>query len=167
MSANYSMQDYCQYVKQQEAALADLAGEQLRQRVIDLEVVHQCSDVFVRVYLDQEAQRGFIIGWMQREKLLDYSVLLKKMVKKNKSERALYFAKNLTEVEGIDLLYQVFANNHQIYASPYTRTNFYHRRKDCTYIRNVKEDELIVFESEEAAISDGRYTSRCRNCFDN
>lgn len=167
ISEAYSMKDYCQYVKCQEASLANLKGEQLRQRVIDLEVAHQCSDVFVRVYLDQEAKRGFVIGWMQREQLLDYTVSLKKMVQKNKSEMALYFAKNLTEVEGIDLLYQVFAEDHQIYASPYTRTNFYHQRKDCAYIRNVDENKLIVFESEEAAISDGRYTSRCRNCFDN
>lgn len=165
-SEDYSMQDYCQYVKRREVSLANLTGEQLRRRVIDLEVVHQCSDVFVRVYLDQEAKRGFVIGWMQRERLLDYAVLFKKMVQRNKSERALYFAKNLTEVEGIDLLHQVFDNNQQIYASPYTRTNFYHLKKDCTYIRNVNEDDLIVFESEEAAISDGRYTSRCRNCFD-
>lgn len=166
-SVDYSIQDYCQYVKRQEASLANLSGEQLRRKVIDLEVVHQCIDVFIRVYLDQEAKRGFVIGWMQRERLLDYDVLFKKMVQKNKSERALYFAKNLTEVEGIDLLHQVFTNVTKIYASPYTRTNFYHLRKDCTYIRNVDEDDLIVFESEEAALSDGRYTSRCRNCFEN
>lgn len=141
-SVDYSIQDYCQYVKHQEAALAGLTGEQLRRRVIDLEVIHQCCDVFVRVYLDQKAKRGVVIGWMQRERLLDYNVSFKRMVQKNKSERALYFAKKLTEVEGIDLLDQVFTNNHQIYASPYTRTNFYHLRKDCKYIRNINEDNL-------------------------
>jgi hypothetical protein len=89
------------------------------------------------------------------------------MVQRNKSEKALYFAKKLTETEGIDLLDHVFGDNHQIYANPFTRTNFYHLRKDCVYIRNVSEDNLIVFENEEAAISGGRYIRRCRSCFDN
>lgn len=163
---NYSIDDYCQYAKSREGLLADLTGEQLRRRVIDLEVTHQCSDIFVRVYLDQEAKRGLVIGWMQREKLLDDAVVFKKMVQKNKSEKALYFAKNLAEVKGIDLLQQVFDNKLKVYASPYTRTNFYHKRKDCKYINTVTEADLIVFESEEAAITDGRYTSRCRNCFE-
>ena len=163
---NYSIDDYCQYVKRQDESLANLNGEQLRRRVIDLEVIHQCSDIFIRVYLDQEAKRGFVIGWMQREKLLDYAVLFKKMVQRNKSERALYFAKKLTEVEGLDLLQRVFDNRSKIYASPYTRTNFYHKRKDCIYIRGVAETDLIMFDSEEAALTDGRYISRCRSCFD-
>lgn len=165
-SVDYSIHNYCQYVQHQETSLASLAGEQLRRSVIDLEVLHQCSDIFVRVYLDQEAKRGFVIGWMQREHLLDYAVLFKKMIKKNKSERALYFAKNLTEVVGMDLLQQVFTNHLKVYASPYTRTNFYHQRRDCMYINNIQEEDLIVFESEETAISDGRYISRCKNYFE-
>lgn len=166
IAVNYSIDDYCQYVKRQDGSLANLTGEQLRRRVIDLEVTHQCSDIFVRVYLDQEQKRGFVIGWMQRERLLDYAVLFKKMVQRNKSERALYFAKNLSEVTGLDLIQQVFQNGQQVYASPFTRTNFYHKRKDCTYIRGVADADLIVFESEEEAITAGRYISRCRNCYE-
>lgn len=103
---------------------------------------------------------------MQRERLLDYAVLFKKMVQRNKSERALYFAKNLTEVTGLDLIQQVFENGQRVYASPFTRTNFYHKRKDCTYIRGVADEDLIVFESEEEAITAGRYIKRCRKCYE-
>ena len=166
-SEDYSIDDYCQYVKCRDASLDGLKGEELRRRVIDLEAVHQCSDIFVRVYLDPKAKRGIVIGWMQREKLLDYNVSFKKMVQKNKSERALYFAKNLSEVQGLDLLLDAFNNNEtEIYASPYTQTNFYHKRKDCKYIKNVKETDLIIYTSEEDAKKGGRYTSRCRECFE-
>lgn len=163
---NYSIDDYCQYVKRKEESLANLNGEELRQHVIDLEIAHQCSDIFIRVYIDQEAKRGIVIGWIQRERLLDYAVKFKKMVQSNKSEKALYFTKNLTEIEGLDFIERVFDKEFKIYANPYTKTNFYHKKKDCTYLSRVAESELLVFESEKEAINGGRYTSRCKRCFD-
>lgn len=123
------------------------------------------------------SRRGIVIGWIQREKLLDYSVDFKKMIQADKSERALYFAKNLRKVNGIESFPQIFVNddvyagqsiksNDFVYASPFTRTNFYHKDKKCRYIRNVNENELIQYENEEAAKSEGRYVNRCRSCFE-
>lgn len=164
-AVNYTISDYCLYAKEQEASLAPFAGETLRRRVIDLEMERQCCDVFIRVYIDFPAKRGFVIGWMQKERLLDYSVIFKRMRKENKSERALYFAKNLREVNGMDALLDLFRKRLCVYASPYTRTNFYHKTKECQFLKNVNESDLIAFESEEEAIADGRYTNRCRFCF--
>lgn len=166
-SRDYSMEDYCQLAKQQENSLNPFTGEKLRKMVLELEVIHQCCDVFIRVYLDLMAKRGFIIGWLGKEHLLDYEVRLKRMPKRGKSENALYFTKKLSEVEGIDTLPELFEDGLAVYASPYTTTNFYHCKTDCKYIRNVKWEELKVFTSEEQARQDGRYTKRCLNCFDN
>ena len=141
-------------------------GEKLRKMVLELEVIHQCCDVFIRVYLDLTAKRGFIIGWLGKEHLLDYEVRLKRMPKRGKSENALYFTKKLSEVEGIDTIPELFEDSLEVYASPYTTTNFYHCKKDCKYIQNVKQEELITFKSEEQARQGGRYTKRCWNCFD-
>lgn len=177
IAPDYSIYDYCNFVKSHERTLEGYTGEQLREKVIDLELAHQCCDIFVRVYIDKIARRGIVIGWIQREKLLDYSVDFKKMIQADKSERALYFAKNLRKVNGIESFPQIFVNNDIyagqsiksndfVYASPFTRTNFYHKDKKCRYIRNVNENELIQYENEEAAKSEGRYINRCRSCFE-
>lgn len=63
----------------------------------------------IRVYLDTTAERGYVIGWMRREKLLDYRVQFKHMPQKNKSEKALYLAKKLTEVDPIDRISDLFS----------------------------------------------------------
>ena len=50
---------------------------------------------------------------MQKEELLDDTVQFKRMRQKNKSELALYFAKNLGETKGIDCLAQAFGKPKQ------------------------------------------------------
>ena len=138
----------------------------MRRRVIAWECENQCCDIFVRVYLDRPAKKGFVIGWMQKEELLDDTVQFKRMRQKNKSELALYFAKNLGETKGIDCLAQAFGKPKQrVYANPYTPTNFYHKTDDCKFIRRVLKEELLIFDSEEAAIQNGRFINRCRECF--
>lgn len=63
----------------------------------------------------------------------------------NKSELALYFAKNLGETKGIDCLAQAFGKPKQrVYANPYTPTNFYHKTDDCKFIRRVPKEELLI-----------------------
>lgn len=49
--------------------------------------------------------------------------------------------------------------------NPYTPTNFYHKTDDCKFIRRVPKEELLIFDSEEAAIQNGRFINRCRECF--
>lgn len=53
----------------------------------------------------------------------------------------------------------------RVYANPYTPTNFYHKTDDCKFIRRVPKEELLIFDSEEAAIQNGRFINRCRECF--
>ena len=106
--------------------------------MIAWECENQCCDIFVRVYLDRPAKKGFVIGWMQKEELLDDTVQFKRMRQKNKSELALYFAKNLGETKGIDCLAQAFGKPKQrVYANPYTPTNFLSKTDDCKFIRRV------------------------------
>ena len=45
------------------------------------------------------------------------------------------------------------------------RQNFYHKTDDCKFIRRVPKEELLIFDSEEAAIQNGRFINRCRECF--
>lgn len=110
-SQDYTLLDYCNYVKKCEAFLSGFDGDDLKHRVIDLEKKQQCCDIFVRVYIDKEQKKGLVIGWLDRERLLDYYVVLKRMGQKDKSENALYFAKNLTKTDGINLLDKIFTNN--------------------------------------------------------
>lgn len=167
MSLDYSLNDYCKYVKTIEPLVRTLDGADLKKGVIDLERQKQCCDIFIRVYVDKNAQKGFIIGWMQRERLLDYAVNLKKMFQPNKSEKALYFAKNLSETEYPEDINKAFRRTDlEVYASPYTTTNFYHRDINCQFLSGVSKEEIIVFSTEENAIDDGRYTQRCRHCFE-
>lgn len=162
---DYSINDYCLYVKSEEPSLKEFSGEELRKRVIDLEVEKQCCDVFFRVYIDPNAKKGLVIGWIQRERLLDYSVLFKRMKQINKSERALYFAKKLSETKSMETILDVFKKNNQVYANPYTRSNFYHRNRDCRFLSGIKSEDILVFETEDDAIQHGRYINRCKACF--
>ena len=66
--------------------------EDLRRRVIAWECENQCCDIFVRVYLDRPAKKGFVTG-------------------------------------------------------------------------RIPKEELLIFDSEEAAIQNGRFINRCRECF--
>ena len=162
----YCLDDYCREVQERFSEFDGCKGENLRRRVIAWECENQCCDIYVRVYLDRPAKKGFVIGWMQKEELLDDTVQFKRMRQKNKSELALYFAKNLGETKGIDCLAQAFGKPKQrVYANPYTPTNFYHKTDDCKFIRRVPKEELLIFDSEEAAIQNGRFINRCRECF--
>ena len=162
---NYSIDDYCCYVKTREPSLAEYDGDELREKVIELEAKKQCCDIFIRVYVDSGAKKGFVIGWMQRERLLDYKVVFKRMSQPGKSEKALYFTKNLSETESLMNIAEALEPNECVYASPYTTSNFYHRRRDCRFLADVKREDIIVFQSEKEAIDNKRYTQRCRNCF--
>ncbi len=170
---NYSFEDYCNYVKSLVPSLRSYEGEELRKKVIDLEVEKQSSDVFIRVYLDTLIKKGFVIGWIQRERLLDYDVLFKRMYQPNKSEKALYFTKSLRETDSLENLIRVFEKadfksireTDSVYANPYTITKFYHKSRNCNFLKRVKEEDIIVYRSEEEAIESGRYIQRCKNCF--
>ncbi len=105
---NYSIEDYCREMQLKEPALRPYEGEELKNKVLDIEAAKQHCDLFIRIYLDQQAKKGFVIGWIKRERLLDHSAELKRMRQPNKSEKALYFAKSLEETEPMDQLLTAF-----------------------------------------------------------
>ena len=45
------------------------------------------------------------------------------------------------------------------------RQIFIIKTDDCKFIRRVPKEELLIFDSEEAAIQNGRFINRCRECF--
>jgi len=53
---------------------------------------------YIRVYVDFKDKRVFIIGFIPRDKFFENGPMIKKMVRKNKSENAIYFAKNIKQV---------------------------------------------------------------------
>ncbi|MBQ9234467.1 MAG: hypothetical protein IJ167_10620 [Lachnospiraceae bacterium] len=162
---NYNFNDYCIYVKSMEPSLTGYDGEELKSKVLDIELEKQCCDIFVRVYLDSSANIGFVFGWMKRENLLDNEVIFKRMPKNNKSEDALYFTKNLQKAESIVNLPILFGSDGFVYANPFTSTNFYHKNRDCRYLSRVMQCDLIVYRNENEAVSSGRFSQRCRDCF--
>lgn len=98
-----NLEAYCQFVQKQDPCFSNLAGEKLLDDIIAHEKKYQC-DVFIRVYTDEDHLRAFIMGFLTREKFFDRNILVKKMPQPNKSEKAVYFAKNLSFAEAIDNL---------------------------------------------------------------
>ena len=45
------------------------------------------------------------------------------------------------------------------------RQIFYHKTDDCKFIRRVPKEELLIFDSEEAAIQNGRFITDAENVF--
>lgn len=186
-AAEYSQGDYCNMVKAREPSLGEYRGELLKSKVMETEAEKQCCDIFIRVYLDLQANRGFVIGWMQKEVLLDDKACFKRMPQPGKSEKALYFAKKLSQTEGMDQIIRVFAKEKDqlsrisaqgkdqppqisahdrcVYANPDSTRNFYHKSIACRFLTRVRREDILFFQNEEAAIAGGRFTQRCRECF--
>lgn len=58
------------------------------------EELSNMSDIYIRVYMDDNQKKGFIIGYIDKYTFFN-NMQLKKMEKFRKSERALYWAVNL------------------------------------------------------------------------
>lgn len=61
------------------------------------------SHIYVRIYIDEEAQIAYIIGVISRDTFIK-NMTIKKMVQYNKSEKALYLSTPLTNGANIDAL---------------------------------------------------------------
>ncbi len=160
---NYSMDTYCQHVKKIIKELDAFEGEDLRNKVIQNERQMHIEDIYIRVYLDIEEKKGIILGWISKDELLDHNVTLKKMPKIGKSEKALYLAKSLRSINGIGEICECF--NKMVYANPMSTRAFYHCDKKCKYLSYADVSSLIEYKNEREAISEGRFVTRCKECF--
>lgn len=163
--SDYSIEDYCNEVKARYEWLADYDGTKLVEQIIAHECKIQLCDLFVRVYIDEEASRGFIIGWIQKEDFYSGEVQFKRMSQPNKSEYALYWAKPLRHLKEIQKIDQAVIKDERVYVSKFTTRNFYHKEKSCRFLNGIAEEDMIIFGDEKEAIRDGRYVRRCFNCF--
>ena len=98
-----NLQDYCQFVREREQSFAGLSGKALLDAVIANVKRYQC-DLFIRLYTDEAQKRAFILGYLTRDAFFDCDIQVKKMIQPNKSEKAVYFAKNLSFADAIDNL---------------------------------------------------------------
>ena len=95
-----NLQNYCRFVQESEQHFAGLSGEALLDAIIANEKRYQC-DIFIRVYTDEAQKYAFILGYLTRDAFFDRNIQIKKMTQPNKSEKAIYFAKNLSSAEDI------------------------------------------------------------------
>ncbi len=85
---DYSVNDYIELLRSRSIRVWDEAG--MRR----FETSAQLADAFVRVYVDEAANVGFVVGWIDKRRFYDNAVI-KKMPQRGKSELALYFAASL------------------------------------------------------------------------
>lgn len=105
--ADFDMTDYCRIAQGYDICLRGIEKEELTRRVICSERNFQ-SDIFIRVYLDRYFQKGMVIGWLDRERFFDDGVVIKKMPKQGKSEKAVYFARSLTNARAMRDIAEIF-----------------------------------------------------------
>ncbi len=162
---DYSIEDYCNEVRANNTWLTAFSGTELRDRIVAHECSKQLCDLFVRVYIDEIAQKGFIIGWIRKEELYSGDVQFKRMIKRDKSECALYWAKRLIYLKQMSMLNQAVIVDRRVYASRHTTREFYHKDRNCIYINNVADEDIYTFNDENEAVRGGRFTKRCLRCY--
>lgn len=84
---------YCTLAKRKNENLKPLEGDELSRAVKSNELANM-DDVYIRVYVDVIYKKLLILGYITKNDLLN-PPYIKKMLKWDKSENALYFAKNL------------------------------------------------------------------------
>lgn len=162
---DYTVVDYCIEYQQKNPQFADLHGKILLERVLKDECRKQLCDIFVRVYVDEIYKRGLALGWITKEQMYSGDVKLKRMKQEGKSEQALYWAKRLTNLRKMEDVEDAVISSLEVFASPYTKTSYYHKSKNCSFLDGIRDEEIVKFKCEEDAIAKGRYTCRCKKCF--
>lgn len=71
------------------------------------ELSEQLADAFVRIYIDEVAHIGFIVGWIDKQSFYN-NAIIKRMAQRGKSESALYFATSLNNGKSIDCFSTLF-----------------------------------------------------------
>lgn len=77
------------------------------EEMLQYELANQLADALIRVYVDEPAHIGLLIGWIGKEEFYR-DAILKRMIQPRKSEAALYFATSLRNGKNIDCFPTLF-----------------------------------------------------------
>ena len=97
-----NLQDYLAFVNNDKDKRSTYNEKTLRE--IEMENMRH---IYVRVYIDTEYKIAYIIGIIGRGVFMK-TMIIKKMIQHNKSEKALYWATSLRNGENIDILSKLF-----------------------------------------------------------
>lgn len=90
---DYNWESYCNYCKKRNSTFSQLSGSALSDAVKAVELANM-DEFYIRVYMDDVHEKALILGFITKGDFMEFP-LLKKMIHKGKSEKALYLAKNL------------------------------------------------------------------------
>lgn len=96
------MQDYLAFVNGDKDKYSVYNEKTLKE--IEMENMRH---IYVRIYIDTEDKIAYIIGIISRGVFMK-TMILKKMIQHNRSEKALYLATSLRNGENIDILSKLF-----------------------------------------------------------
>lgn len=85
---DYSFSSYCDLAKAK--LCLNYSGESLKAEVLKHER-NNSDDIYIRVFIDEELHKAIIMGWIDKKSFYENATLMK-LIKRNKSENALYFA---------------------------------------------------------------------------
>lgn len=83
---------YCWYAEM-KFLHSYLRGQKLRDYVKEIELKN-ATDIYIRVFVDEELKKALIMGWISREKMFEYPKT-HKLILPGKSEIPLYFVKGI------------------------------------------------------------------------
>lgn len=98
---DYSVDDYIDFLQSRNVNVHN------EEEMLQYELANQVADAFVRVYIDEEAHIGLLMGWIDKERFYN-SATFKRMPQWGKSELALYFATSLRNGKTIDCFPTLF-----------------------------------------------------------
>lgn len=93
-TGDYDWNSYCSYVQRIVPELSSFTGIALQNAVKEIELASM-DDFYIRVYMDEIHNKALILGYITKENLVN-PPYIKKMPQRNKSEKAMYLAKNLS-----------------------------------------------------------------------
>lgn len=82
-----NFENYCKFVKD-KIGLSSIDND-LKKDVLKIEKENS-DDVYIRVFIDEDARKAIIMGWVDKKTFYENASLMK-LIQKGKSEKALYF----------------------------------------------------------------------------
>lgn len=102
-----NFENYCEFVKN-KIGLSSIDND-LKKDVLKIEKENS-DDVYIRVFIDEDARKAIIMGWVDKKTFYENASLMK-LIQKGKSEKALYFVcplrmgRPLTDINSLLIYY--------------------------------------------------------------